>query len=519
MKKLQLLLLVLLIFLAFAFQPSADKSPFATVKVDGGSISGTMSADGGVQIFKGIPFAAPPVGDFRWKEPQPVIPWQGTRRCEAFGASAMQNIPALFGPWSEEYLIPKEPISEDCLTLNVWTAAKSPKEKLPVIVWIYGGGFTSGGSACPIYDGTATARKGVIFVSANYRVGLFGFFAHPDLTAESPRKASGNYGLMDQVAALQWVQRNIAAFGGDPGNVTIAGQSAGSMAVNALVASPLTQGLIHRAIAESGAGFLTGPTGAATLQQGEESGQKLAQSLNAPTLAALRAMPTAELMKAARGFSRPIVDGYVLPQSIAETFASNKQNDVPVITGWNEDDAVIFGKPKTAEEFAQQAKEQYGNESNTFLSHYPATNDDVALQSQIKISRDQVFGIQNYTWANVQSEKAKSKIYVYRFTRKLPATGEYARYGAFHTGEVAYAWDNLDFVKRCPWEPVDRALASTMSTYWVNFIKTGDPNGDGLASWPAYNTRDQKVMMLSEKCEATTMPDKAALDFLTSRMR
>ena len=496
-----------------------DRGAFDKVKVEGGTISGMASSDGAVQIFKGIPFAAPPVGDLRWKEPQPVVPWTGIRKCDAFGASPMQNSPAPFGPWSEEYLIPKEPISEDCLTLNVWTPAKSPDEKLPVIVWIYGGGFTSGGSACAIYDGTATARKGVVFVSANYRVGLFGFFAHPELSAESPRKASGNYGLMDQVAALRWVQKNIAAFGGDPANVTIAGQSAGSMSVNALVASPLCKGIIHRAIAESGAGFLTGPTGAITLKQAEEAGVKTAQSVNATSLAVLRALPAAELMKATRGFSRPIIDGYVLPAGIAETFVANNHNDVPVLTGWNEDDAVIFGKPKTADEFKEQAKQQYGDDATVFLKHYPASSDDEAFSSQVKFSRDQVFGTQNYTWANVQGEKGKSKIYVYRFTRKLPATGEYARYGAFHTGEVAYAYDNLDFVKRCPWEPVDRKLATTMSSYWVNFARTGDPNGKGLPEWPAYTPGSHEVMILAETCEAKPLPDKAALDFLTARMR
>jgi len=513
MKGQALLFLVFLFFLASL----KSKDPFATVKVEGGTISGTASADGAVKIFKGIPFAAPPVGDLRWKEPQPVLPWKGVRKCEAFGASPMQNSPNPFGPWSEEYLIPKEPISEDCLTLNIWTPAKSAKQKLPVLVWIYGGGFNSGGSACAIYDGEATARKGVVFVSANYRVGVFGFLAHPELTAESSRKTSGNYGLMDQIAALNWVKKNIAAFGGDANSVTIAGQSAGSMAVNSLVASPLCKGLIHRAIAQSGAGFLTGMTGSTTLRQAEESGVKTAQSLNAGSLAALRAMPAADLQKNARGMFRPIVDGFVLPQSIAETFAANKQNDVPVLTGWNEDDGVIFGKPKTAVEFTEQVKQQYGADAESFLKYYPAGSDETAAQSQAKSSRDLIFGTQNYTWANVQSEKGKSKIYVYRFARRLPATGEYTKYGAFHTGEVAYAYDNLDFVKRCPFDAFDRQLAKTMSNYWVNFARTGDPNGEDLALWPAYNKETSLVMLLAEKSEAVPLPDKEALDFLSRK--
>lgn len=495
---------------------SSKDAPFTTVKIQGGMISGTSSADGSIKIFKGIPFAAPPVGDLRWKAPQPVVPWQGVKKCDTFGASPMQGNPVPFGPWSEEYLIPKEPISEDCLTLNVWTGAKSPRARLPVIVWIYGGGFVSGGTGCAVYDGTAMARKGVVFVSVNYRVGVFGFFAHPELTAESPHRASGNYGLMDQVAGLRWVKENIAAFGGDPDNVTVAGQSAGSMSVNALVASPLCKGLIHRAIAESGAGFLSGPAGVVRLQQAEEAGVKIAQSINKSTLNDLRAVPADELFRTAKGAFRPIVDGYVLPQSIAEIFAANQQNDIPLLTGWNEDEGTSSAKPKTAEEFTAQLKERYGNDIDGVLRFYPASSDEEAAQSQRSIARDQSFGAQNYTWANRQRETGKSSVYLYRFSRKLPATGDYVKFGAFHTGEVAYAYDNLDFVKRCPWEPVDRALAATMSSYWVNFAKAGNPNGKGLPSWPAYTTNESMIMVFGEKSEAKALPDKAALDFLVS---
>jgi para-nitrobenzyl esterase len=498
---------------------SISDAQFDTVKVDGGVISGTASPDGSIKIFKGIPFAAPPVGDLRWKEPQPVVAWQGVRKCESFGASPMQGNPSPFGPWSEEFLIPKEPISEDCLTLNVWTGAKSARDKLPVIVWIYGGGFVSGGTACPIYDGTAMARKGIVFVSVNYRVGVFGFFAHPELTKESGRNASGNYGLMDQVAGLNWVKKNIAAFGGNPNNVTIAGQSAGSMSVNALVASPLCKGLIHRAIAESGAGFLSGPMGPVGLQQAEDAGVKIAQTIGKPALSELRALTADELFKTAKGSFRPIVDGYVMPQSVAETFASGKQNDIPVLTGWNQDEGTSSAKPKTAEEFKAQLKERFGEDADAFSKHYPASNDEEAARSQQNLGRDQTFGSQNYTWANRQSSAGKSKIYVYRFTRKPPATGEYVKFGAFHTGEVAYAYDNLDFVKRCPWEPVDRELATLMSTYWANFARTGDPNGRNLPQWPAYNNKESMVMVFAEKSGAKPLPDKAALDFLVSKMK
>jgi len=494
-----------------AFRPF-NKAALDTIKVEGGAIAGTVNTAGDVHIFKGVPFAAPPVGNLRWKAPQPVAAWDGVKKCDAFGASPMQGSPSPFGPWSEEYLIPKEPISEDCLYLNVWTGASSSKEKRPVMVWIYGGGFASGGTGCAIYDGEAMAKKGIIFVSVNYRVGIFGFFAHPELTKESPNHASGNYGLLDQVAGLKWVQKNIAAFGGDPNNVTIAGQSAGSMSVNCLVASPLCKGLFKHAIAESGASFVTSPIrGNVSLKMAEDDGAKLG------SLADLRSMPAADLMKKQTAYRSPIVDGYSMPQSIAETFAAGKQNDVDLLTGWNEDDGVIFGKPQTAAEFKAQADKQYGADAATYLQYYPASTDEEAAASQAKASRDNIFGVQNYTWANVQAGKSKHKVYLYHFTRRLPATGDYVKYGAFHTGEVAYAYNNLDFVKRCPWQPVDRELAKDMSSYWANFIKTGNPNGTGLPEWPAYTTSDNTTMILGEKVEAKPLPGKAGLDFLLAK--
>src|SRR5882724_1998003 len=308
-------------------------SAFDKIKITGGEISGTVNSTGDVHIFRGVPFAAPPVGSLRWKAPQPVVPWIGVKLCDKFGASPMQAKPVPFSMWTEEFLIPKEPISEDCLNLNVWTGAKSAKEKRPVIVWIYGGGFMSGGSGVPIYDGEAMAKKGIVFVNINYRVGIFGFFAHPELTKESGNNASGNYGLMDQIAGLKWVQKNIAAFGGDPGNVTIAGQSAGSMSVNCLVASPLAKNLFVKAIGESGASFTNGN---ATLQKAEEEGNKIMQSFNVSSVGALRDVPAEELMKKTpQGFRGPVIDGYVLPDAIVNIFTQNKENKVSLLTGWN----------------------------------------------------------------------------------------------------------------------------------------------------------------------------------------
>jgi para-nitrobenzyl esterase len=487
--------------------------PIDTVQTEAGLVSGTKNQSGDITVFRGIPFAAPPVGELRWKPPQPVEPWSGVRKANTFGPSPMQNEPAPFSMWSEEFLIPKEPIDEDCLYLNVWTGANDTAGKRPVLVWIYGGGFTSGGSGVPIYDGEAMAEKGVVFVSINYRVGIFGFFAHPALTQESVHNASGNYGLMDQIAALEWVQENIAAFGGDPDHVTIAGQSAGSMSVNCLVASPLAEGLFQQAIAHSGASF---SRRSAMLKQAEEEGERVTESLGVSSLTALRDLPADTLMKASSSLRGPVIDGYVLPDHIVDIFTQGKQNKVALLTGWNEDEGLLFGPIKNAKDFRQQAEEQYGADAKEFLSYYPATDDSVAADSQLKVSRDMIFGTQNYTWANVQSEQGLP-VYVYRFTRKVPATGEYVKYGAFHTGEVPYAYDNLSFVDR-PWEQTDHQLADTMSSFWANFIKSGDPNGRSLPTWPEYNLRDKEIMVFGKEAEAKPLPDEAALDFLYSTM-
>lgn len=508
-----ILLLSLFLIITSFNNETKDASVLDQIKVEGGTISGTVNASGDIHIFRGIPFAAPPVGALRWKAPQPVQSWTGVKDCDKFSASPMQGKPAPFSMWSEEFLIPKEPIDEDCLYLNVWSGASSAEEKRPVLVWIYGGGFASGGSAVPIYDGEAMAKKGIVFVSINYRVGIFGFFAHPELTKESGNNASGNYGIMDQIAALKWVNKNIAAFGGGPNNVTIAGQSAGSMSVNCLVATPLAKGLFQKAIAQSGASFSNGN---ATLQRAEEEGDKIMKSLNAASVSDLRAMPAEELMKKAQGFRGPVIDGYVLPDAIVNIFTQGKENKVGLLTGWNQDEGLMFGPVKKADDFKKDAEKNYGADAQTLLQYYPANTDEEAAASQLNLSRDQIFGAHNYTWANIQSSHG-SKVYVYRFTRKVPGTGEYAKYGAFHTGEVPYAYDNLKFVNR-PWEPVDQELTKIMSSYWANFIKKGNPNGNGLPSWDEYNTTDKKVMMLGVKVESKPIPDAASLDFLYRKM-
>lgn len=501
------------IFLTVLFTVAAVvrvDAQFDSVQVEGGMISGSLDPTGDIHVFKGIPFAAPPVGALRWREPQPVVSWMGVRKCDSFGPSPMQGKPVPFSMWSQEFLIPASPIGEDCLYLNVWTGARTAGERRPVLVWIYGGGFVSGGSGVPIYDGAAMARKGIVFVSINYRVGIFGFFAHPELTLESGHHASGNYGLMDQIAALKWVQKNIGAFGGDAGNVTIAGQSAGSMSVNCLMASPLARGLFGKAIGQSGAMFV-GPMG--SLLDAENAGQKIMETLNAGSIKDLRAMPAEELMKRAQGVYRPIVDGYVLPDAIINIFREHKENRADLLTGWttNETAPAI----RNARAFEQEVGARFGGDSAAVLELYPARTDSEAAVSQVRLDRDMVIGVQNYTWANMVSDHG-SKVFVYRFTRRPPATGQYVKYGAFHTADVPYAFDNLRFVDR-PWQPVDQELAETMSSYWANFVRTGDPNGEGLPRWPVYRTADKLIMVLGDKPASESIPDSGELDFLYNR--
>ena len=500
---------------SFTLLPVAESDDSTVVKIETGLISGVKNNE--VVAYKGIPFALPPVNELRWRAPQPAKPWMGIRRCETFGPDPYQPAPKAISMWSEEFFIPATSTrSEDCLYLNVWTPAKSPKEKRPVVVWIYGGGFNSGGCDDPIYDGAATARKGVIFVSANYRVGLFGSFAHPDLTKESGYGASGNYGLLDQIAALKWVQKNIAAFGGDPDNVTIDGQSAGSMSVNCLMASPLAKNLFEKAIAESGAYMVSATRGMRTLQEAEAQGVKSAQTLKATSIADLRNMPAEDIQKQLRGNFSPIVDGYVLPEPIPAIFAAGKQNKVTLLTGWNENEGMLSGSLRNAADFKKQSDDVYGANANDFYKYYPAGNEEEATASQYKLSKDIMFGIQNYTLANVESSSG-AKVYMYRFTHKVPGTGIYEKLGAFHSGELVYSFNNLQYLHR-PWQPVDQELANTMSSYWVNFIASGNPNGKDLAHWPVYSVNENRIMILGDKPVSKDLPDKAALDLILTKM-
>lgn len=493
---------------------------FDRIQVSGGFISGIESSDKEVYIFKGIPYAAAPVNDLRWKAPAPVRPWEGVKKCDSFGASAMQPSPEPFYMWSEEFLIPEEPIDEDCLYLNVWTGAKNMNEKRPVIVWIHGGGFVSGSGSVPIYNGEALARKGVVFVNINYRLGIFGFFSHPELTRESSANASGNYGLMDQIAALEWVKDNIAEFGGDPENITIAGQSAGSASVAYLVASPLAKGLFQKAIAQSGAGLLCrtpGPESTAllNLQQAEQAGVQVAHDLQAASVNQLRNITASDLSGKVKFSPHPIIDGYVIPENVMKIYEENKENKIRLLTGWNEDDGIVMGGFEKANVYEERILRQWGAFGQELLRFYPATNDTVAEISQKDLQRDIVFGAQNYTLANLVSRQGKDT-YVYRFTHKVPA-GQYKDFGAFHTAEVPYVLNNLKFVNR-PFEPIDYRLADTMSSYWINFAVSGNPNADGILKWPEYHVNSREIMFFGDHPKNGIITDTLSLGFLSEKL-
>ncbi len=427
----------------------------------------------------------------------------------------MQPKPVSFLFLGPEFVVPASPMSEDCLFINVWTAAHTAREKRPVLVWIYGGGFVTGGAAAPGYSGEALAKQGIIFVSFNYRLGIFGFFSHPELTAESSHHSSGNYGLMDQIAALNWVKKNISAFGGDPDRVTIAGQSAGSASVNCLLASPLTPGLFQGAIGESGSLVLENPLlRMRTLQDAEQDGERVAKNLQAKNLNDLRLIPAEDLQKKGFGFYSPTIDGYVELRSVAEAYKQDKQIHVPFLTGWNADEGIILGM-ESKENFTKQAA-QFGADSNLFRKYFPSATDSESTASQIRLSVDKTIGLSSYAWALEQNKNNPAKTFLYQFTRKPPATGDKKRFGAYHTAEIGYALHNLDSIQRA-WEPVDFHLENELSSYWIQFVKTGNPNQDGQPEWRPFTNDNPACIIFGDTTRVVFLPDKEVLDFLWAR--
>ena len=494
----------LLVALLAAPLSSFAASSAPQVKTDSGIVEGKEV--GGVQTFLGIPYAAPPVGDLRWKPPAPAPKWTGVRNAAEFGSHCMQG--NVFGD-----MVFRDPgASEDCLFLNVWAPSETRGAKLPVMVWIYGGGFVAGATSEARQDGSHLAEHGVIVVSMNYRLGIFGFLVHPELAKESGRNASGNYGLLDQTAALQWVHDNIAAFGGDPGNVTVFGESAGSFSVSAQMASPLAKGLFQRAIGESGAAFHSGGLGFEPLAVREEKDVKaVSEKLGVSTLAELRAIPAEKLLdafgKPGPGAFRfgPDVDGYFLPESAPKIFAEGKQNDVALLAGWNHDEGGIDTRPeapKAADNLKATAQKDFGDKAAEFLRLYPIDTDEHALRSAKDFSGDGFIAFSTWDWMESQAKTGKQPIYRYRFDLAFPVGPNEPARGAYHSLEIEYVFGQLDSKAGVKWRPEDYQLSAAMQKYWTNFARSGDPNGPGLPKWPVYSAADGWPVMFLDATPA-----------------
>jgi para-nitrobenzyl esterase len=492
------------------------------VKTDKGKVQGKMSADGQVRVFLGIPYAAPPVGPLRWKPPQPAAKWSGVKDATNFGDHCMQ--PQIYSDM--HFRDPGQ--SEDCLSLNVWTPAKKKNAKLPVMVWIYGGGFVAGTTSEPRQDGEHLATKGVVVVSMNYRLGVFGFYAGEGLAEESPRHAAGNYGLMDQTAAIEWVKKNVKNFGGDPNNVTIFGESAGSFSVSAQMASPLAQGLFEHAIGESGAAFSNRGLSFRPLGEREKSDGAWAQAtFGTSDLASLRAMSAEDLlakMKAhpGRGGSGPDVDGYFLPEPVPQIYAEGKQAHIPVIGGWNRDEpsaqVANYPKPATMASFQETAQKSFPDQTDAFLKLYPDATDEEAVRSTIDFAGDSFIAYGTWAWLEAQVKTGGEPVYRYHFERPSPADKFHpAGSGAFHSDEIEYVFGTLDSRVDAHWQPEDYKLSDLVETYWTNFAKTGDPNGSGAPQWPQYDQNDNwQIMHLDVDSHAGPDPYRDRYLFLAN---
>ena len=479
------------------------------VKTDTGPVLGKLiGEDKSIVVYRGIPYAAPPVGDLRWRPPAPATPWTGVLEAFEFGPVAPQT-PNTFGGVAED-----ANMSEDCLYLNIWTGAESEEDKLPVMVWIHGGGFTIGAGSLSRYDGTKLADAGVVLVTINYRLNVFGSLAHRWLTEESGVHASGNYSLMDQIAALKWVKRNIEGFGGDPENVTIFGESAGGRSVSLLIASPQSEGLIHRAIAHSGALRNTSDT----LEARETLGLKLAEEAGVESLEALRALSWAEIPNAGAHPSSPFIDGSIIPRDPQEIYARGEQHDVPLIAGVNADEAsyrLVQNGPRTVQAYRDYLAEQYGDDAERILRAYPVTTDDQAFATADELGTDSAMLLharRQIRWM----EKVSSKSYLYYFTR-VPPTSTGKLLGAHHGAEIRYAFGNFtsgntdDILSPAR---TDRELSDAMVKYWTQFARTGSPNLEDLPRWPAYEARTGMYLELGDDIQVGTYLHKDRLDVL-----
>lgn len=501
--------LALIIFLVY--QTTVAQVP-ATVKVEQGTLQGVY--ENGLTIYKGIPFAAPPVGQLRWRAPQSAPSWKGVKQANKFAPAPIQGG------------TPPSGKSEDCLYLNVWTPAKTGGEKIPVLVWIYGGGFSFGSSAEPVYSGEVLATKGVVFVSIAYRVGPLGFLSHPELSAESDNHVSGNYGLLDMIAGLKWIQKNIHAFGGDPNKVTIFGESAGGIAVSMLCASPQAKDLFHGAISQSGGSF--GPSrfvtypgeNLKTLKQAETAGEEYAKKCRVKSLAELRKIHADSLPSGwGSGSAWPIIDGQVIPDDQYTLYENGKYNDIPVLIGYNSDEGLSFTRVKDPKEFIGSVKQRYGPFADNLLKAYPVSETMIPKTAR-DLARDAAFGWHTWSWARLQTTTGKSPVYLYYFDQHptFSVDSPRAGQGSPHAQEVAYVFGHLD--KSNPeTTPSDLVISEAMATYWTNFAKKGHPNGQGVPLWSAFDNTNNNVMYFQQTPHVGKVPDEESLRTLDEYFR
>lgn len=528
-----------LLLLSNAVAHAQGNNAFAVqTTISNGVIEGNYDTKSGIQTYFGIPFAKPPVGNLRWKAPQPVENWKGVKETKKFSARPMQTV--VFGDMNSR----SEGVSEDCLYLNVWTPAKRNTKDLPVLVYFYGGGFVAGDASEPRYDGEAMAKKGIVVVTVNYRLNIFGFFAHPELSAEAPYKASGNYGLLDQAAALKWVQKNIAAFGGDPKKVTIAGESAGSISVSAQMASPLSRGLIAGAIGESGAGI--NPTlSPVPLAEAEKTGVEFAKNAGYTSLAQLRALSTREIYEIyneSKRFGFPtVIDGYFYPKTIPQIFSAKEQAQVPLLLGWNSAEipgaAFMFGQPYKEESYVARVKKEYPNDYEEVLKLYPHGSEKEIELSATALASDRFIAYSTWKWFDLHRNNSSQPVYRYLYSKLRPSLVDQSLaaglaggtvkkdnntpkmpepVGAPHACEIEYCMGNLHLIKEYAWTADDYKVSETMMNYFANFIKTGNPNGAKLPEWPAAKAGDSTppVMILNTESKAENAKDDARYLFL-----
>jgi para-nitrobenzyl esterase len=532
------ILLGLLLLVKFSASAQNNNAFAVQATIESGTIEGNYDTKSGIQTYFGVPFAKPPVGNLRWKAPQSPDKWKGVRETKKFGPRPMQTV--VFGDMNSR----SDGVSEDCLYLNVWTPATRNTKGLPVLVYFYGGGNVAGDASEPRYDGESMAKKGIVAITCNYRLNVFGFFAHPELSAEAPYKASGNYGLLDQVVALQWVQKNVAAFGGDPKKVTIAGESAGSISVSYQMASPLAKNLIAGAIGESGAGI--NPTmSPVPLAEAEKAGVDFAKKAGYTTVAQLRALSTREVYEIyneSKRFGFPVViDGYFLPKTIPQIFNAKEQAQVPLLVGWNSAEipgqGFMYGQPYKEENYQARVKQEYPTDVEEVLKLYPHSSEKEIELSATALASDRFIAYSTWKWFDLQRNNSSQPVYRYLYSKLRPALADQSlaaglaggtvkqdpnapkapeALGAPHACEIEYCMGNLPLVKEFAWTADDFKVSETMLNYFANFIKTGNPNGPKLPEWPSAKAGNANppVMILNTESKAVNATADARYEFL-----